>query len=359
VGLSTAVAVVALALAMVVVAASGASATETLSAFFTGAFGGTNQIGSTLAKVVPLVLVALAWILVFSGGRFHVGFPGQMLIGGLLTAIVTVKVSGLPVALHVPLGVAAGMLGGGLYAAIVAWMWARRGVNEILSTLLLNLVAIQLLSWSVRGPLQQSAGILPQSDRLQEPALWPAFPGYTFLHWDVLLVPIAVAIVTFVLRSTTFGLRLRLVGANEVTARYAGTSPQRIGAIAIGSSGVLAGVAGSALIQAGDTHALTDGFDAGYGFQGIAVALLARNSPLGCIPAALLFAALRQGGGVVEAQVGVSSAVVDVTQGLVICFVTGAAGILYVLETRKQRSRRADSGAATPSGRPHETVGAA
>jgi ABC-type uncharacterized transport system permease subunit len=351
--LSAAVCVAALGVAMLIVAASGSPAGTTISTFFSGAFGDNIAIGATIEKMVPLVLVALGWILVFSGGRFHVGFPGQILMGGLLTTIVSLQLAGLPLAIGLPLGAAAGVLGGMAYAALVAWLWSRRGVNEILSTLLLNLIAVQILAWAVRGPVQQSAHVLPQSNPLPDSTIWPAVAGYPLLHWDFVLIPIAVILVSFLLRRTPFGFRLRLVGGNETAARYAGASPHRIGVVAIVLSGALAGLAGSALIQAGDTRSLTENFDAGYGFQGIAVALLARNSPLGCIPAALLFAALRQGGGVVQAEVGVSSALVDITQGLVICFVIGAAGLLYVLRQRASwqqgRPRRSrPAGGATP-----------
>lgn len=353
--LSTAVAVFALMLAMVFVAASGASAGHTLATFFTGAFGGTSEIGSTLTNMVPLVLIALGWIVVSRGGHYHVGFPGQVMIGGLFTGVVTVTISGLPAVLDLPLGIASGVIGGALYAGIATWLWVRFGVNEILSTLLLNLVAAQVVTWSVNGPLEGPGG-LPQSNPLQAAAVWPTVPGYPLLGWEIVLVPIAVATVAFVLRSTTFGLRLRTVGANPVAARYAGMFPQRLAGIAIVTSGALAGLAGSVLIQAGYARAVTDGFEGGYGFQGIAVALLARNSPVGCIPAALLFAALNQGGGVVEAEVGVSSAVVEVTQGLVICLVTGAAGLLYVLQKRRQQSVGADP-LVTASDIPEDTVG--
>jgi simple sugar transport system permease protein len=344
VGLSVAVAAAALAVSMLVVAASGASAGDTISTFYTGAFGSSDAIGSTIQKMVPLVLVALAWIVVFSGGRFHVGFPGQILIGGALSTVVALKLSGLPGVLHLPLAVVAGIIGGALYASIAAWMWARRGVNELLSTLLLNLVAIQVIAWLVRGPLQEPGKTLPQTDFIKDSGLWPALPGQIFIHWDVVLIPVCVVVVAAVLMRTSFGFRLRLTGDNDSTARHAGVSPKRIGVQAIVASGALAGLAGASLILSGETRAMSDNFDAGYGYQGIAVALLARNSPIGAIPAALMFAALAQGGGVVEAQVGVSSAVVGLTQGLVIVFVLAAGGLLYA---RRRRSTGGPPAAGT------------
>ncbi|MCW2739997.1 MAG: hypothetical protein JWR45_419 [Blastococcus sp.] len=326
---SVGVAACAFAVSLLIVVAAGGSAGAVTSAFLTGAFGSGDAVASTIHRMVPLVLVALGWILVSSGGRFHVGFPGQILVGGVFSTVVALEVTSLPAVVHLPLAVLAGVLGGALYAALAAWLWARRGVNEILSTLLLNLVAIQLVAWLVRGPLQESGKTLSQTDFLPDSALWPRLPGQTFIHWDLLFLPLCVLLVTAVLQRTSFGFRLRLTGANETAARHAGISPKRIGAQAIVASGALAGLAAASLVLAGETQAMTDNFEAGYGFQGIAVALLARNSPVGAIPAALLFAAMAQGGGLVEAQAGVSSAVVGITQGLVIVFILAAGAVLY------------------------------
>jgi simple sugar transport system permease protein len=348
------VAAAALMVAMVFVVASGVSPGRGASAFLDGAFGTELNYAGTLSKMVPLTLVALAWIVVFRAGRFHVGFPGQILMGGLLLSVVALKIS-LPPLLHLPLVLVAGMVGGGLYAAIAAWLWAKRGVNEILSTLLLNLVAIQILAWWVRTPFHDATTPLPLTPPLPESARWPSLIVNTQLHWDVVLIPIAVAIVAFVLSRTNFGFRLRLVGASEPVARHAGVSPAAVGSWAIILSGALAGLAGSSLVAAGQTPAMGEDFGASYGFTGIAVALLARNSPIGVLPAALLFAALAQGGGVMEGTVGVSSSLVDFIQGLMIVLVLAATTILYFA---RQRRRAARGQRPAPSPGPEVKVGA-
>ena len=150
----------------------------------------------------------------------------------------------------------------------------------------------------------------------------------TPLGWDLLLTLVLVGVVSVVLRRTAFGFRLRLTGSNETAARYAGVRTVRITVAALLISGALAGIAGSSLILGGETASMADGFSATFGFTGIVVALLARNSPVGTVPAALLFAALQQGGGLMEARVGVSSSVVLITQGIVILLVA-ASGLLY------------------------------
>ncbi len=339
--LSVLVAAVGLLLAMAFLVASGVSPVRGASAFVDGAFGTDLNLAGTLSKMVPLTLVALGWIVVYRAGRFHVGFPGQILFGGMCVSVVALKLS-LPTAIHLPLTVLAGALGGAAFAGIAAWLWARRGVNEILSTLLLNLVAVELLAWWVRGPFHDPATPLALTRPLPESARWPELLVGTTLHWDIVLVPLAVIAVAFLLSRTGWGFAVRLVGANDRLARHAGLSPQRVGAQAILVSGGLAGLAGASLVVAGNTPAMGEDFGATYGFTGIAVALLARNSPAGVVPAALLFAALQQGGGVMEGTVGVSSSLVGVIQGAMIMLVLAATTTLHV--TRRTRRARARSG---------------
>jgi ABC-type uncharacterized transport system permease subunit len=334
-GLSVVVAAAALLVAMVCIVASGVSPGRGISAFISGAFGSDLNLAGTFSKMVPLTLVALAWIVVYRGGRFHVGFPGQILIGGLFVSIVALKIS-LPSVLHLPFVLVAGMVGGAAWAGIAAWLWAKRGVNEILSTLLLNLVALQILAWWVRGPFHDPATPLPLTRAFPDTSRWPEVIFNTSLHWDIVLVPIAVIVIAFLLARTTFGFKVRFVGAGGKVARHGGISPERVGTQAILLSGALAGLAGSSLVVAGTTPAMGEDFGASYGFTGIAVALLARNSAIGAVPAALLFAALAQGGGVMEGTVGISSSLVDFIQGMMIVLVLAATTMLYAARRRSR-----------------------
>lgn len=337
--ISSAVAAVALVIALVLVATTGVSPFVAAEAFADGVAGDQFAIAGTVSKVVPLLLVALAWIVVARTSRYHVGFPGQIIVGGATGAAVALQVS-LPLPLHLPLVLAASMAGGAAYAAIAAWLWAKRRVNEILSTLLLNLIAVEFIAWLVRGPLQEPSATLPQTAPFPETARWPAVLGNSQLHWDIVLIPVGVITVAYLLYRTDFGFRLRLVGSSEQVARHAGMSPERVGVQAMLLSGALAGLAGGSLLFAAITPGMTDSFGAQVGYQGIAVALLARNSPAGAVAAALLFAALDQGGGVVEATVGVSSAVLTVTQGLVILLVLVSTGALQAWRTNLLTKRR-------------------
>lgn len=344
---SVGVAATAVAVSLAVVALVGNPPVDAASAYWEGAFGGTEEIGGTLQKTIPLSLVALGWIVAYSAYRVNVGFEGQIVIGGILAAVIALKVPGLPTAIHLPLGVVAGVVGGAIYAGFAAFLWARRNVNEIISTLLLNFIAFQLLSWLVRGPLQEPRRERAESSQLLPSARWPRLLSDTPLDWDVLLVPGAVVAIAFLLTRTAFGFKVRLTGANLEAARFGGIRTARVAAYALVISGGLAGLAGSSLILAGDSRTLADNFSANFGFQGIVVALLARNSPIAVVPAALLFAALRQGGAFAEVTVGVSESLVQVTLGLVIVLLAGSAFLLERRWRRRTRERvEASSGAS-------------
>jgi simple sugar transport system permease protein len=323
---------------MAIVAASGHSATSAVETFWDGAFGGSAQIGGTFSKMVPLCLVACGWIIAFSARRLNVGFEGQLLLGSAVATAVGLEISSLPLPMHLPLAIIAGAIGGAAFAGIAAALWARRGVNEVISTLLLNFIAIQLVSWLIRGPLARE-GFSIRTDAVEPSARWPGLLARTPLTWDVALIPIVVAGTYFLLRRTVLGFHFRLTGANELAARHAGVNTSRMGVYALLISGGLAGVAGSSLVLASETHSLSDGIAAGFGFDGIVVALLARNSPIGVIPAALLFAMFRQSGGLLEARLGIASELVLITQGAVVLLVAGAA---FLIERR--RSIRVDTG---------------
>ncbi|MEO3780578.1 ABC transporter permease [Micromonospora sp. B11E3] len=324
------VALAALVVGVLLLAAIGVAPPDAFHAFWSGTFGTPTNAGTTLTQAVPLLLVALGWILTTRAGRLHVGFPGQILAGGSLATAVGLQCGNLPGPLAVLLTAVAGIVGGALWAGLTAWLWASRGVLEIVSSLLLNLVAIQVANWLVRGPLQGSLDGQPQSANFPAAALWPSvesIPGRT-LSYDVVLLPVCAIAVVLLLSRTAFGFRLRVAGGNQEAARWSGIDPVREGVAAIVISGGFAGLAGAALLFAGSAPWMSDGFEAGVGFNGIAVALLARNSPVGAVATAVVFSALNVGGTAMQAQLDVPSSLASVLQGAVIVLVLVAAVVL-------------------------------
>lgn len=324
------------------VSAIGVSPTAAGAAFWKGTFGTPVNFGVTLTQAVPLFLVALGWIVSTKAGRLHVGFPGQIITGGTFATTVGLMCTNVPPVIALPLTAIAGIVGGAFWAAITAWLWAVRGVLEIVSSLLLNLVAVQVATWLVRGPLRGSVDGQPQSATFPTSTQWPSVPGIPggALSWDVLLMPVCAIALVLLLSRTRFGFDLRASGGNETAARWSGMSPKRIGVLAILVSGGFAGLAGAALLFAGSAPWMSDGFEAGVGFNGIAVALLARNSPIGAIFAAIVFSALNVGSTALQAKLDVPSSLAAVLQGAVIVLVLLSVVVLSI------RSRRA-SGAQT------------
>jgi simple sugar transport system permease protein len=316
--------VVGLAISLAVIAASGVSATESARALVEGAFGGSDQVAATVARMIPLAIVALAWIASYSGGLFSIGFQGQIIAGGICAVVVALMVPA-PAGLHLLLGILAGVAAGVVWAGIAALLWARRGVNEIVSTLMLNFIAIYILSWVVLNPLKTDAVPDPITDPIPKSARWPELVEGTGLNFDLLLLPFLVVGLWLLLNKTTYGFRLRLSAANEPAARAAGVHTVRVRSAAFLLSGALAGLVGTSLVLGSQTHSMSDGFEGTYGYEGIAVALVALNSPLAVIPSALLFSALHQGGVLMEVRLNISSSLVLMTQGIVIVLVTGAA----------------------------------
>ncbi|MGG7464659.1 ABC transporter permease [Plantibacter sp. YIM 135347] len=333
--------VVALLAAAGLVSAIGVSPADAAVAFWTGTFGTPVNFGVTLTQAVPLFLVALGWIVSTKAGRLHVGFPGQIITGGTFATTVGLMCTDLPSFVALPLTVIAGIVGGALWAAVTAWLWAVRGVLEIVSSLLLNLVAVEIATWLIRGPLRGSVDGQPQSATFPSSTLWPSVPGIPggALSFDVLLMPICAVLLVLVFSRTRFGFDLRASGGNETAAHWSGMNPKRIGVLAILVSGGFAGLAGAALLFAGSAPWMSDGFEAGVGFNGIAVALLARNSPIGAILAAVVFSALNVGSTALQAKLDVPSSLAAVLQGAVIVLVLLSVVVLTI------RSRR---GAGTP-----------
>lgn len=287
-----------------------------------GAFGSTYNLSETLVQSVPLLLTGLSVALSFRGGLFNIGAEGQLLMGAIAATWVGAQ-SAPPAALHLPLVLVAGAAGGALWAGVAALLRIYRGVPEVLSTLLLNFVAVQAVAWMVRGPLQEAARQFPWSDKVAVPARLVLLLPNTRLHMGVVLAVTLAVLVWFYLRRTAGGFALRAVGAGPEAAEAAGIPVARTLALTFLLSGALAGLAGSVQIS-GVTHYLSDNYSPGYGYTAIAVALLANLSPLGIVPSALFFGALTAGSFTVQ-RAGVASVVVQILQATTLFCLLGYA----------------------------------
>jgi simple sugar transport system permease protein len=327
--------VVGVLLSMIIIQVTGHDARAAARALWDGAFGTRQQVYLTAARMPALVLVALGWIVAFRSRKVNLGLEGQVIIGGVIATLVAVEGPSLPAVAALALCCVVAMLAAALYAAIAALLWAKRGVNEIVSTLMLTFIARQILEWVVRGPMQNPGKASFQSKPIPAAFHWPQLAKGTPFSADAILALVAVAVIVFVINRTTFGFKLRLTGENDECSRHAGVPTVRIVVLGFLLSGALAGLAGAGLLLGGERHVLTSGFTGNVGFTGIVVALVARNSPIGSIPAALLFAALATGGGVMQARADVPSEIVFITQGVIVVLVACSGLVVRALHARR------------------------
>ena len=298
-----------------IVLSVGGSPLAAAAAATDGAFGSWLAVQETLAKTAPLLWCGLAVALAFRAGVWNIGAEGQLLVGAAAATWVGLQLPAHPASTVLVL--VAGATAGAAWAGLAAWLRHARGVNEVLSTILLNLVAVHLVGWAVHGPLQEPTGTYPQSASLPAQLwLWRPFPPGR-LHLGFALAVLAAVAVAVLLRRSGWGLELRATGASTGVANACGIRTRRVQALALTASGALAGLGGAVELQ-GVTHRLFEHFSPGYGYSGIAVALLGGLEPLGTTVAALLFGALAAGSGAMQRAAAVPTVAVLALQGLIV-----------------------------------------
>jgi simple sugar transport system permease protein len=269
-----------------------------------------------LTHAIPLSLLALGVAVAFRAGIFNIGGDGQLICGAVL-AVAAAPVLAATGSLALPLFLLLGCIGGGLLGGLVGWLRARFGANEIIVTIMMNYVALQLLTWVIRGPLQEAMHIFPRSYAIGPLLHLPVIAEGTRLHAG-LFIAVAAALVLQVLMSrTAFGFRLAVLGENPAAAAYAGIDARRATVAAMLLSGACAGLAGAVEI-AGVHQKLEDNFADGFGLAAIAVALMARLQPWAIPFTAILFGVFYVGSGAVQRQLSVPFPLVWIIQGVVI-----------------------------------------
>jgi general nucleoside transport system permease protein len=302
-------------------------------AMLVGSVGtGEALVSVTLVRAVPLILTGLAVALAFRAGVWNIGAEGQLYAGAIATAWLGLHVGSLPSWLAVAAVLAAASAAGALWALVPALMRLRLGAGEVITTILMNFVGIQLASYVVHGPLQEPRGVFPQTAPIASAARLPLLVPGSRLHVGFAVAVVLACALSAVLAWTVFGFRLRAVGASPAAARVSGgIDPDRVMLVAFLGSGALAGLAGGVQV-AGLTYALYEGLSPGWGYTAIAVALLAGLSPLGVLGTGVLFGALDAGAGAMQRDAGIPAVWATAVQAVV---------ILSVLALDQMRRRRA------------------
>ena len=315
-------------------------------ALFDSSLGSQSAIARTLVQSTPLILVGLSVALAFRAGLFNIGGAGQLITGAMAAAWVGIHLD-LPTVAHLPLAMLAGVVAGGIWGGIVGILKARTGAHEVITSIMLNFVALRLLDYALSTDTFRREGRTdPISPEMPDSVRFPELGGSFDVH---LGFPIAILIAYgcwWLLQRTTIGFRMRAVGANPHAAGYAGMGVAATTFLSMAIAGGLAGLGGTSILL-GSTPRLTGGFFAAVGFDAIALALLGRANPAGVVGAGVLFGALQAGATGMQAQTSTPIDIIFVIQALIILFVAAPSlirTIWRIKETRLGTGQRFSAG---------------
>ncbi len=323
------------------------------------AFGNLEGLSNTAVKSIPLLLVGVGICIAFRASVINIGGEGQMVMGALLSTIAALYLPDLPSFVLIPLVLIVGFLGGALWGAIPGALKAYFNVSEILSTIMLNIVAVQIMNFMLRGPLIDPGEIergtrIPQTARLPEATDLPILMEGLRMHAGFIISLLAAVGAYVLLWRTSLGFRLRSVGFSRDATRYAGIPVRRSIITALAFSGAMAGLAGAILVFGSESHRMvTDGSSTGFtgsaGFNGIVVALFAGLHPLWSIPSALLFGGMLVGANALQRALQVPSALIIALNGLIVVFVVASEYFRHRSQQERDVEALETEKATTPS----------
>ena len=390
----------ALLIGAIILLVSGTNPILAYGALIKGAFGNVTSFSRTLEKATPLIFSGLALTIGFKAGLFNIGAQGQLAFGAIVAAFIGFSFDGMPWYLHAPLALIGGALAGALYGAIPGVLKAYTGAHEVITTIMLNYIAINITDYLVGGPWQDKSTeiLLPRSPLVLKAAQLDArnlvstgviyiilaaylvfLVAYSIKKWTdrretggnfrtffasyrsqffLLLIPLVLAglyllelveigfllaigaafALWWLLERTTIGFEIRMVGSNSHAAKYAGIRVALILVLTMSMAGLLAGMGGSVETLGVDKR-YEPGFNIGLGFDGITISLLGKMHPLGTIPAALLVGAMKAGANTMQFEAGVPKEIIDVIQSLMLFFVAADMIVRYILRIKKGQQR--------------------
>ena len=304
-------------------------------ALISGSLLSPNGWIDTLVNAGPLMLAGLSVAICFKAGLFNIGAQGQTLIGALSAAAAGAVLAAQPAPIAIIGALLAGLIGGMLYGFIPGALKAFTGAHEVVTTIMLNYVAIQVIAWAITGPLLAPGASFARTSDVGNAAL-PFLLGTTghHLHAGVLIALATIPIAWWILNRSTVGFEVRTVGANPDAARYAGMRPRllTVGTLAVG--GGLAGLAGSIEIL-GVSGYMPAAYATNIGFDALTVALIGRANPFGVLFGALLLGALRAGAATMQIQAGIPVEMIDILQGVMLFYLSADVIVRRIFRLRK------------------------
>lgn len=308
---------------------SGFNPIPVYKALFVGAFFNYFGVSATLVKMCPILLAALAVMLPLRAGQFNIGGEGQIYLGALFATAAALYLPEMPNLLHISICILAGMMGGALWAGIPGYLKAVHGINEVVITLLMNYVGIDLISYFVvTGPMMVEGAPYPYSPTISEGLRLPILMPSTDAHVGVIVGVVLALGFIIVFRYTSFGFALDAVGKSQTAARYAGISVRRSILLSMVFGGALAGLAGTFEVL-GLKYRLFLNFSRGYGFDGLVVAFLASGNPVWIPIAAMFLSGLKAGANIMQRAAEVDATVAEAIKGLVVFFTAAGLAIRY------------------------------
>jgi ABC-type uncharacterized transport system permease subunit len=311
---------------------NGYSPLEAYKNILIGAFGNKYAIGETLLKTTPLIFTGLAVAIAFQAGLFNIGGEGQLIIGALMTAMIGQMNLGLPTWLHLPIAILGGFLGGAAYGGLAGFIKVRFGAHEVIVTIMLNYIAFLLTSYMVNYPWK-AEGMVPQTNPILPTAQLARLIQGSQLNTGIFIGLLVTFLVSVMFKKTILGFEMRAVGFNSPASLAAGIHAAWISVVAMMIAGGVAGIGGGVEVL-GVHGRFIQGFSPGFGYDGVAVAILANNNPVLIPLTALLFGVLRAGGAYLERNTAIPGDFALVIQGLVILFAASPRIFSAILKRR-------------------------
>lgn len=302
-------------------------------ALFRGAFGSINKIATVLTRTTILIFTGLAVAIAFRSGIFIIGAEGQLYLGAFASALVGIYLTNIPKIIHIPLAILAAMLVGGFWSFIPAILKVRYKMDEVVVSLMMNAPAILIVGYLVNEPFRDPIGQTGMTVLIQESSRFNKLVEFSKFNSTFFIALFVALLMIYLMQRSTVGYEWKITGLNPIFSRFGGVYSKRRMLQAAIISGMLAGMAGSTLVL-GEFYRCLDIISAGYGWDGLLVAMIVNNNPIGVILVAFLFGVLKTGALAMEAATNIPSELSLVIQSIIILFVAAERGVLALIQRK-------------------------